>query len=127
MLGELFADRRRAARVRIDRGDAGRRRRRGVIEQAVGDPDAAFDGRGRGAVGRELMDGGLAEQASAQAVGGQGDFAHFDAADAGDAVMFREPLGEHREARLHQRTRGKVLGDQLAEEGGRLVGDALSE
>ena len=69
----------------------------------------------------------LAEQSAAQAVGGQGDFAHFDAGHAGDAVMFGEPLGEHGEARLHQRACGKVLGDQLAEEGGRLVGDALSE
>ena len=73
------------------------------------------------------MDGGLAEQSAAQAVGGQGDLAHFDAGHAGDAVMFGEPLGEHGEARLHQRACGKVLGDQLAEEGRGLVGDALTE
>ena len=66
MLGELLADRGGTAGVRVDRGDAGRRRGRGIVEEAVGDPDAAFDGRGGRAVGGELMDRRLAEESATQ-------------------------------------------------------------
>ena len=127
VLVQLFANRRRPAGVRINGGDTGRRRRGGRVKEAVGDPDAAFDGRGGGAVGGQLMDGSLAEQATAEAFGRQGDFAYFHACDTGDAVVFGESLGEHREAGLHQGTSGEIFRNQLADEGWGFAGDALSE
>ena len=54
MLVELLAHRRRAARIGVDRAHTRRRRRGGVIEQAVHHPYAAFHGRGRGAVSGEF-------------------------------------------------------------------------
>jgi hypothetical protein len=57
------------------------------------------------------MDCRLAEQAAAQAVGSKGHLALFDTHDAGDAVVFGEPLREHRETRLNQRSSRQVLGN----------------
>ena len=73
------------------------------------------------------MDGSLAEQAAAEAFGWQGDLTLFDARDSGDAVVFSESLGEHREAGFHQGTSGEIFRNQLADEGWGFVGDALSE
>ena len=73
------------------------------------------------------MDGSLAEQATAEAFGWQGDLTLFDARDAGDAIVFGESLGEHCEAGFHQGTSGEIFRNQLADEGWGFAGDALSE
>ena len=53
---ELLTHRRRAARVGIDRGNSGRRRRGRIIEETVHHPDPSVHRRGGGAVGGELVD-----------------------------------------------------------------------
>ena len=68
MLLELRADGRRAAGVRLDGRDAGWRWGRGLAEDAFHDPRAAYDRRGRGAVGSHLEDAGLGHQAAARAI-----------------------------------------------------------
>ena len=73
------------------------------------------------------MDRGLAEQATAQAVGREGDLTLFDALDSLDAIMFGETLSQHREAGLQQRASREILSDQLTKEGGGFVGDTLAK
>ncbi len=127
MLGQLLADCGGTTGVRVDRGNAGRRRRRRIVEEAIGDPDAAFDGRGGRAVGSELMNGRLAEESATQVSRGQHDLTSFDAADTADAVMLGKTLREHREVRLQERPGREVMFEQLGEQCGRFAGDAFAE
>jgi hypothetical protein len=82
----LFADGFGAADVGFDGGHAGGRGRGWFAQEAVHDPGAAEDGRGAGAVGGDLEQGALREQAATDAAGGEGDAADGGAFDAGQFV-----------------------------------------
>ena len=125
MFIELLADGGGSARVRVNRAHARRRRRHGVVEQAVHHPNAALHGRRRGAVGSEFQDRPLTEQAAARAPRGQRHPSHVHAVHVRDAVVLREALREHREARPHERGDGRVAGDEFAQERARLGDHAL--
>ena len=79
VLGQLLADRRGAADVRLDgrdvRGGLGRRR----AQDAVQHPGPAQDRRRRGAVGRHLQHAGHRQHAAAVAVRRQRDLAELPA------------------------------------------------
>ena len=49
-------------------------------------------------------------------------FAHLDALNAGNAVVLRKSLCEHRKSRLKQRTYRKVIRHQLAQKCGCFIG-----
>ena len=120
MLGQLFADRRGPANVRLEgRHSFGRRRRRRA-QDAIQDPHAAGDRRGSGAVGRHLQHAGHRQDAAAVAVPRQRHLAKLPTLHAGDAVVLRQPAVEHREVGGDEVGQAQVVLQDFVEEQFRL-------
>src|SRR5436190_1462131 len=75
-------------------GDVRRRRSGRLAEDSFQHPLATEDGRGTGAIGGDLEDAGVSQDAAAVAGGWERDLAQLAAVDAGDAVVLGEPLVE---------------------------------
>ena len=124
---ELLADRRGAPRVRFQALHAGRRRGRGLTEQVREDEVAARHGRRRRAIGGDLVNARLGQQAAAGTVLGDGHLAHVLAGDPLDAVVLGEATIEEGEVRIDQVADAQVLRDEFGQEELRLTGHRLAE
>ena len=71
------------------------------------------------------MDRGLTEQPATMALLRHVHSADLDTVDARDPVMLRQPLREHREVGIDERTDGQILRNQLTQKGPWLSGHSL--
>src|SRR5215471_19747654 len=101
MFVKLLTDRNCAANIWLDGGDAWRRWRRLLAQDALHNPSPAQDGRGGSSVGGHLENRCLSHETATHTVLWQGCPPQGDALDGGQTIMGGEPLIEHREIRIH--------------------------
>ena len=116
MRRQLLADGGRAARVRLQAGDVGRRRGRRLAEQVRQHEIAARHGRSSGAVGGDLENARLRQQTAAHAACRQRRFAHLLAAHAGYSVVLGQAAVEEGEVRVEQVAHAEIFREQLLQE-----------
>ena len=127
VLGELLADRRRAADVGLDRADARRRRLDGPADDVLQHPRAADDGRRVRAVGGDLQHARLRQHAAPRRFGRQLDAAELLPRDARDAVVLGQALVEDRPVGVHEIGQRQIFLQHFAEEAVRLLQHRVAE
>ena len=121
VLGQLLANRRRAADVGVDRRHIVGRRRRRRPQDAIQDPRAAHHRRGRGAVGRHLEHARHRQHAAPMTARRQRHLPKLPAIDAGNAVVPGQAAVEHREVGGDEVGQAQVVLQDSVEEQFRLA------
>ena len=116
MLGELLANRGRAARIGLERRDIGGRGIGRFAEQPPHDPGAAQHRRGDGAVGRHLEHARLGQHAAAMTARRQRHAAELFPGHAGDLVMFGDAAVEHQKVGMDEVAQLRIVAEQFGEE-----------